>query len=56
MRTGRHPGRASSAFTRVCDALWREPGSITTALAILHSSWLWVPDSRCAASGMTGEG
>jgi len=23
-----HPGRTISAFMRVCDALWREPGSI----------------------------
>src|SRR4029077_12079362 len=37
-----HPGRAQ-----------REPGTITAALAIPHQSWLWIPDSRCAASGMT---
>src|SRR6187401_1422551 len=41
-----HPGRAE-----------REPGSINTGQSNEpRISWLWVPDSRCAASGMTASG
>src|SRR5262245_17088072 len=38
------PGRALSAYTRVFDALWREPGPIATRLTRVHG--VWVPALR----------
>src|SRR5262245_12810564 len=44
-QTSSCPGRAIRAFTRVFDALWREPGPRNTAIE------LWVPARAFGASG-----